>query len=73
MPELDAELARIVATVDELDELPIGSVILTSNHGGAHERFTQGWAGAGDHIIRPSAHLETVLPARLLWTPGDGS
>jgi len=62
-----------IRTVDELDALPTGSVILGSNYGGAHERFEQGWGGAGDHVIRPSANIATILPARLLYTPEDGS
>ncbi|MFV8242157.1 hypothetical protein [Mycolicibacterium peregrinum] len=61
---------REIITVDELNDLPVGSVILAAFPAGSMERFEIGWAQAGNHVMhRPEI---VPLPARLLWLPEWG-
>ena len=76
VPELaaaiDAELHPVIETVEQLDALPMGSVIRGKTS--SYERFADG------HWWRPAAHLPVplsalhvlVLPARVLYTPEAG-
>lgn len=64
------ELATI-STVEGLDSLPAGSVILAAFPAGAAEKHPNGnsWWFAGSHVVYRS---ETVpLPAKLLYRPLD--
>ena len=69
--------ARVVTTVEELDALAMGTVIMEGDHGtpddtgwgfktmpGVFHRFPDGWhvvAGIGEHA--------SDLPATVLWEP----
>ena len=72
--------ARVVTTVEELDALAVGTVIMEGDHGtpddtgwgfktmpGVFHRFPDGWhvvAGIGEHA--------PDLPATVLWEPEEG-
>lgn len=64
--------ARTIATVEELDALPVGSVILDSD-GDAWQRSTSGWTctdRAFNTVDQPSENLVNILgPATVIWEP----
>lgn len=63
---------RTITTVEELEALPCGSVILDRD-GDAWQRFRLGWTctdRAFNTVDQPSSSLAYVLaPAFLLWEP----
>jgi hypothetical protein len=63
---------RVVTTVDELDALPIGSVVLDhrSTFPEAWQKFHTGWWVAGEEY--PLAAADIPLPARVLYDPEEG-
>lgn len=60
-----------ITTVDELNDLPVGSVILAQFPAGSLEKFGHGsgtaWGQAGSHVMHRAEIVP--LPARLLWRP----
>jgi len=62
---------REVTTVDELDALPIGSVVLDhrSTFPEARQKFSTGWWVAGEEC--PLAAADILLPARVLYDPEE--
>ncbi len=61
--------ARTIRTVEALQALPDGSVIREEKHGDVLVRSGQRWgSGTDEHGWTPGSVL---LPALLLWTPGD--
>src|SRR5690606_7551719 len=67
-----ATRTRDIATVDELDALPIGSVVLDI-HGGVlpepWQKWPTGWWAAGDD--EASFAEDIALPARVLYDPEE--
>lgn len=59
-----------VKSVEELDALPIGTVVYANNHIGPAERFDIGWMGCGNTAAWSSPVLaRDGLPARVLYRP----
>lgn len=57
----------LVNTFEELDALPIGTVVYAANHIGTAERFQEGWFGCGNAAAWPSAVLaRSGLPATII-------
>lgn len=66
---LEALSPQVVGTVEELDALPVGSVIRGS-YGWVHELIEPGrWGGARSGIFASSYALRSTLPARVLFRP----
>ena len=66
-----ATRARTITTVDQLDALPVGSVVL-SEQGAVFEHDHDGfWAEPG-FTWRPMSK-DMALPARVLYTPEEDS
>lgn len=72
--------ARTVTTVEELDALAVGAVIMEGDHGtpddtglgfktmpGVFHRFPQGW-----HVVSGIGEHAPDLPATVLWEPEEG-
>lgn len=73
--------ARTITSADELDALPVGTVLVEGGHAtpdevvfgglmtmpGVFHRFPDGWHVVAGHGARP-----VPLPAIVLWEPGDG-
>ena len=60
-----------ITTLEELEELPVGTVIYAANCIGAVERFKEGWFGCGNTAAWSSAVLARYgLPARVLYKGG---
>lgn len=60
----------VVSSVEELDKLPVGTVVYASNHIGPAERFDIGWMGCGNTAAWTSPVLaRDGLPARVLYRP----
>jgi hypothetical protein len=58
---------RVVATAEELDALPVGTVVYAANHIGPAERFATGWMGCGNAAAWSSALLaRDGLPAVII-------
>ena len=74
-PELQANSKpnqnfEVVNSVEELNALPIGTVVYANNHIGPAERFHVGWMGCGNTAAWSSAVLAgDGLPARVLYRP----
>ena len=73
--------ARVVTTVEELDALAVGTVIMEGDHGtpddtgwgfktmpGVFHRFPEGW-----HVVAGIGERAPDLPATVLWEPKEGS
>ncbi|WP_417372976.1 hypothetical protein [Glutamicibacter protophormiae] len=59
-----------VTSVEELDQLPVGTVVYAANHIGPAEKFAVGWMGCGNNAAWSSALLaRDGLPARVLYRP----
>ena len=71
--------ARVVTTVEELDALAVGTVVMEGDHGtpddtgwgfktmpGVFHRFPEGW-----HVVAGHGQRVPDLPATVLWTPED--
>ena len=72
--------ARTVTTVEELDALAVGTVVMEGDHGtpddtgwgfkmmpGAFHRFTRGW-----HVVAGLGERVPDLPVTVLWEPEEG-
>ena len=73
--------ARIIETVEELNALPVGTVVVEGDHAtpdevvfgglmtmpGVFHRFHEGWHVVAGHGARP-----VPLPVTVLWEPGAG-
>ena len=72
--------ARTVTTVEELDALAVGTVVMEGNDGtpydtgwgfkmmpGVFHRFTVGW-----HVVAGIGERVPELPATVLWEPEEG-
>ena len=72
--------ARTVTTVEELDALPVGAIIMEGDHGtpddtgwgfktmpGVFHRFPEGW-----HVVAGIGERAPDLPATVLWEPEEG-
>ncbi|OFB37949.1 hypothetical protein BA059_16765 [Mycolicibacterium sp. (ex Dasyatis americana)] len=64
--EIDAELHPVIETVEQLDALPNGSVVLDSEDG-SWQRAWGFWYAGGNRDSCPAS--DVWLPARVLWTP----
>ena len=59
-----------VNSVEELDQLPVGTVVYANNHIGTAERFDVGWMGCGNTAAWSSPVLaRDGLPASVLYRP----
>ena len=71
--------ARIVTTVEELDALAVGTVVMEGDHGtpddtgwgfktmpGVFHRFPDGW-----HVVAGHGERAPDLPATVLWEPEE--
>lgn len=68
---VDADKAATITTVDELDALPVGTVVYAASHIGPAERFKVGWMGCGSPAAWSSAVLaRDGLPARVIHRGG---
>ena len=72
--------ARVVTTVEELDALAVGTVVMEGDHGtpddtgwgfktmpGVFHRFPEGW-----HVVSGVGERVPDLPATVLWEPEEG-
>lgn len=66
---LGAARPRVVETVEELETLPLESVVRTPSHV-VNERMVDGWAMTDHHRTWKSDEIE--LPAQVLFVGGDG-
>lgn len=70
MTETIAAALPEVTSVDELDQLPVGTVVYAANHIGPAEKFAVGCMGCGNNAAWSSALLaRDGLPARVLYRP----
>ena len=73
--------ARVVTTVEELDALAVGSIIMEGDHGtpddtgwgfktmpGVFHRFPEGW-----HVVAGIGERAPALPATVIYEPKEGS
>ena len=71
--------AHTITTVEELDALAVGAIIMEGDHGtpddtgwgfktmpGVFHRFPEGW-----HVVAGIGERAPALPATVLWTPED--
>ncbi len=70
-PALEQSRPRVVETVEELDALPVLSVIREA-HGYTLERLSDGWFRAGVPGGYPLGN-KTMLPATVLYTPEEAT
>lgn len=65
---IDAELHPVIETVEQLDALPMGSVIRGKTS--SYERFADGhWWGPSALLPVSLSELHVLVPARVLYTP----
>lgn len=60
---------RVVTTLEDLDELPIYTVIYDQGIGIAAQRFEEGWFQAGGHQGYTSEVYARMLPVVVLYDP----